>query len=40
MVYSSYFSDVLLVVQAVDNCPGANEEHCFKEGVSTDVEEG
>lgn len=34
-----YFSDVLFVIEAMNNRPRAKEKYCFKESMSTDVEE-
>lgn len=39
MVYTSYFADVLFIVQAVDDRTRAEEEHSFEERVCTDVKE-
>ena len=38
-MYSSYFSNVLLIVKAVNNGARAEEEYCFEECVCANVEE-
>lgn len=40
MMYATYFADVLFVVKAVDNRSRTQEEHCFKKGMGTNMEEG
>lgn len=40
MVKSTHFTNVLFIIQAVNNGPGAEEEYGFKECVSANVEEG
>ena len=39
MVYSPHFSDVLFVIEAVNNRTRAEEKHCLEKGMSTDVKE-
>lgn len=40
MKHTSYFSNVLFVVQAVDDGARAEKEHRLEEGVCADVKEG
>ena len=40
MVYASYFSDILFIIEAMNNRARAEEKYCFEEGVGADVEEG
>jgi len=39
-VKSPHFADILFIVEAMNNRARAEEEYCFKEGMSADVEEG
>lgn len=39
MMKSPYFPDILLIVEAVDNRPRAEEKHCFEERMGANVKE-
>lgn len=39
-MHTPHFSDILLIIKAVDNRAGAEEKYCFEEGMGADVKEG
>lgn len=38
-MYASHFTNILFIIEAMNNRARAEEEHCFKEGMSTDMKE-
>ena len=38
VVHASYFSNVLFIIKAVNNRPGAKEEYCLEECMGANME--
>lgn len=39
-MHGAHFTNILLIIEAVDDGAGAEEKYCFKESVRADMEEG
>ena len=39
-MYASHFTNILLIIQTVDNRARAEEKYCFEEGMCADMKEG